>query len=214
MPRIDSMQRPVPRSVPPPVPASLLQTQVDPMLDMPTRHLLLAEFDTSSSPPPAAAVPSMRDTLVEPPPSQPPHRALTAPRSWSDEEGTAAIMLPDRPKLPPPSKIHSQSQGPRSTPQAAATAPARRWGLNLFMAAIGGLFVLVVLFTVGHFTGAVRFGAVVAPPQQLLIDEALFAVQTGHVAQAIGILERLQREQPSPDPMIDAMIGALKKRLR
>lgn len=221
------------------MPPSLLQTLVDPMLDMPTRHLLLNEIDAARAAAddnsgtsidlslemqadelsvaatlapalPAATLPVAAPPVAAKPATAPPASTLpirlNAPRNWYEEEGTAAIMLPDRPHLPPPQA--------RVAPPEIAPTPVRSWGQNLLMAALGGLFVLVVLFVVGRFTGAVRFGATIAAPQQLIIDEALFAVQTGRLTQAIGILERLQREQAAPDPMIDAMVVALKKRLR
>lgn len=134
---------------------------------------------------------------------------LAPPPSWPEEEETAALLLPrsDFPPVLPAS---------RQLPLLGQRAK-RQWVVNLFMA-LGGAICMLVLLLVGvHIfrpAAPAPSATAIRMERQELLDDALRAVQAAEIPQAIELLERFQRAQPTPDPAVDRMIEALRRRSR
>lgn len=177
------------------------------MSDMPTRQMLIPLEPTPELSGPAAAV-------VSPPAAPPakPSKAAALPhlapaQSWSDEEGTAALLLPDAMSL--------LGELPGRTGQPVKPQAARKSAsLKLILAGVAAM-ALVVLVLVGvrlmrsEPTPEAAISAVAA--RQQLMDEAMSSVRSGQLEQALSTLHRFQGSQP--EPAVDLMIASIKRQL-
>lgn len=186
---------------------------------MPTRQLLipLESAQELSEPSIQTAAASLLGLAAPPPkPSPPaglPHLAppsaphLAPAQSWSDEEGTAALLLPDARSL--------LGEPPRRTGQPAKPQAARKSAsLKLILAGLSALALFIVLLAGARLmrsesTPASSIAAIAA--RQQLMDEAMSSVRSGQLEQALSALQRFQGSHP--DPAVDLMIASLKRQL-
>lgn len=179
---------------------------------MPTKQMLIP-LESIPVPESAAA------TLPPKKPSQPPGAPHLAPaQSWADEEGTAALLLPDAMSLlgrDEPSFGTGSIQGHTGQPmkqQVQGQAKGRPASLRLVMAGLAAIGVLIISL-VGvrllrtESTPESSIAAIAA--RQQLMDEAMAAVRGGQLDQALATLQRLQGSQP--DPTVDLMIASIKQ---
>jgi hypothetical protein len=174
------------------------------MSDMPTRHLLLPQgIDPELGPqqpqsPIAQAARAMAGAT------------LTPPQSWADDEGTAAILLPEDASVLSETTGRSQLQLSSSTKQTIR----RQWLVNLGMG-LGGAAVMLVVLGLGARLSqrdpTPTFSASEASARQQLMDDVVIAVRSGQLEQALGILQRLQGTHR--DPAVDLMITSVKRQL-
>lgn len=176
------------------------------MSDMPTRQMLIPLEPTPELSGPAAAV-----SPPAAPPAKPSKAAalphLAPAQSWSDEEGTAALLLPDAMSL--------LGELPGRTGQPVKPQVARKSAsLKLILAGVAAM-ALVVLVLVGvrlmrsEPTPEASISAVAA--RQQLMDEAMSSVRSGQLEQALSTLQRFQGSQP--EPAVDLMIASIKRQL-
>lgn len=179
------------------------------MSDMPTRQMLIPLEPTPELSGPAAAV-------VSPPAAPPakPSKAAALPhlapaQSWSDEEGTAALLLPDAMSL--------LGELPGRTGQPGKPQVARKSAsLKLILAGVAAMAALVVVLVLvgvrlmrSEPTPEAAISAVAA--RQQLMDEAMSSVRSGQLEQALSTLQRFQGSQP--EPAVDLMIASIKRQL-
>lgn len=179
---------------------------------MPTKQMLIP---LESIPVPESAAATLPPTKPSQPPGAP---HLAPPQSWADEEGTAALLLPDAMSLlgssdpsfgPGPLPAHT---GQPMKQQVQQRAQARPGSLKLVMAGLAAIGVLIIVLVGARLMRGEQTPessiATIAARQQLM-DEAMAAVRGGQLDQALATLQRLQGSQP--DPAVDLMIASIKQ---
>jgi hypothetical protein len=162
------------------------------MADLPTRQFV---------------IPPTPSPLL-PPGAPPPVPGLAPPQSWSDEEGTAALLLPEAGMLLPERPAPSRPSGAAPIqPGARAVAPGRRRA-NLVAGLVGGVLAVIVVLVGGRLLSEPAGGPLTAA-QQVTIDEAMRAVADGQPDRAVELLQRLRDSRP--ETSLDGLIAALKR---
>jgi hypothetical protein len=205
-----------PASIPPPLPdlarrpapsekasptakAAPPRRESSPITDLPTQHLFIS--------------PGLSKRLNEQ------HGRLTAPESWSEDEGTAALLLPLAEPPAGPGEIARPAAIRLPTPEAP---PVRSAGAYLLTGAVGGALMLLALLGGEQLWRALPTGrspttvALADAEQRRLVDDALVAVQGGHLDQALAQLTRARQlivdRGQQPDPTLELFLAALKSR--